>query len=657
MDLPNQKSILRIIGFILSILMTATGILLMRNQYLLAGAILLPVSLVLLLLSIRSIEKNPLTEDEVSSLKPHLFPALFLITALVLTVLAIFNVADRARTTKLNHWATAEWLMSMISLVIAILWVARWKPVRPRALWEWTKVNRVEFSLVVVVIIAGLVVRMVALTEHPYPWSGDEASIGMEARRILNGDNTDLFNTGWSGQPNVSFLPTMFSMLIFGENIFAIKMMSVVTGTFSILALYLLAREWFNKEIALIASGFLVAYPFHLQFSRIGVDNIFDSLMAPLVLWSVFRAVRTKSLPAYLLAGIVSGFTIFSYVGTRLVLAIGMGAIVYIIIKQKGYLKTSLHFLAMYLAGLVVTIAPMATFFIKNPNIFMTRIGQEGIFLNGWLPRQMELTGQTAWQILLQQFSRTVLVFFAQNASSNFLNFNRPYLTILGAIFFVIGLAVSFRHLNDQRYFVLQAWFWSVLTLGGFLTINPPANTRLVMTIPAVGLMIAVGAWQVFKVLLQLKFSRFLVYSLSIVLVLIFIFQDLSFYFGTYREGYYSQDANGELAMEAGLVLQQLGSDYDYYLFGLPRVFAGFPTTDFLAPDTPKIDLQVDSILGLSLTPGRGAFIVAIPENKELLQQVMQKYPGGSWETRPRKGPDEVLYYAYTLTPELTNSP
>jgi hypothetical protein len=294
----------------------------------------------------------------------------------------------------------------------------------------------------------------------------------------------------------------------------------------------------------------------------------------------------------------------------------------------------------------------MATFFFTYPRLFMTRLGQEGIFLNGWLSRQVEITGQSVWQILRDQFLRTTLVFFSQNASGGLLNFDRPYLTVAGAIFFTIGLAVAFRYLLDERYFILQAWFWSVLILGGFLTLNPPASTRLVMTVPATALFIAIGAWQVSRVLLQMRIKHEWVYSLNLALLIILAFQNLYFYFNTYRQRSYFEDANGELAMEAGRQLQRLGINYDYYLFGIPRVFAGFPTTEFLAPGIPKIDLVAESIPQLSLNGGRGALFIAIPENENLLQQVVSKYPGGQWEIIPHKDRDEALYYAYILPPE-----
>jgi hypothetical protein len=656
MSLSIRKTIARIAGFILSILLILVSLVLMRRHQLLPGSILLILAVLLFLFSIQSIERNPISDADQAMLKPYLVPALFFVATLTFAGLLISNISENIRTAALDHFASAEWLLSMLSLSVCILWVARWQPPRLGAVGAWIKNNWIEFGLLTVIVLASLAIRTVFLTQHPYPWSGDEASIGTEARRILDGENTNWFSTGWSGQPNVSFLPTAISMFIFGQTFFAIKMASVVAGTLAVLAVYLLGREWFEKETGLIASAFLAAYPFHLVFSRIGVDNVIDSLMAPLVIWLIFRAVRTRSLPTYLAAGIASGLTFYTYVGTRLVLAMAIGTFLYIFIRQRVNWKNNHIQLGVYLASLFVTLAPIGTFFIKNPALFMTRLNQEGILLNDWLPSQVQQTGQTMWQVLLSQFSNTILVFFSQNAN-NFLNFDRPYLTVLGAIFFVIGMAMALRDLLQPPDFILQAWFWSVIVLGGILTLNPPASTRLVMTIPATALFIALGIWQLVRVLLNLKIKLSWAYMLGFLLVLVLAFQNLYYYFGAYWQNHSSQDANSELAMEAGLQLQQLGDGYDFYVFGLPRVFAAFPSTEFLAPNVPKYDLDADDIPLLTFNPVRGAYIIAIPENQALLKQVELLHPGGKWEVIPRKINDEVLYYAYLLPPQLIYTP
>ena len=328
MSSPIFKTMLRILGFILSIILTVTGIVLMRRQELLTGVILLLGSLALFSYSVRSLEKNPLTEDEFATLNPYFVPGLLFLSVLAATVVLVFNVTDHNRSTELNYAATAEWIFSMLALHGRDpVGCALESPSRQKPFWSGSKPTGSSSGLVAAIVIAGFLVRVVALNDHPYPWSGDAASVGIEARRILVGENTNLFDVSWSGQPNVSFLPTMFSLIILGQSMFAVKMVSVITGTLSILFLYLLAREWFGRDIALVASAFLVAFPFHIQFSRIGVNNIFDSMMAPLVVWLIFHSVRTRSLPSYLMAGIATGFTIYTYVGTRLVLAIAIGTL------------------------------------------------------------------------------------------------------------------------------------------------------------------------------------------------------------------------------------------------------------------------------------------------------------------------------------------
>ncbi|MCG2740021.1 MAG: glycosyltransferase family 39 protein [Syntrophaceae bacterium] len=611
----------------------------------------------LFLFLVRAIEKHPPTEAETSALKPYLVPALFWTASLILTLLIVYGLGNSARTPAQDRWLTAGWLASLLSLLIGVCWSVRWRPPRLQEMLTWLRVNAIEIVLLLALLGAGLAERTFSLDQHPYPWSGDEASVGMEGRRILLGQTTNLFSTGWSGQPNLSFVPTAVCLAIWGDIIFAVRMMSAITGTLTILTLFLLAREIFGRETALIAAGFLVGFPFHLHFSRIGVDNIADGLMVTLALWLVFRAVRTNSFPTYLLAGIASGLTFYTYVGTRLVFGIAAAAILYFCIQKKEYLRLHIVHLLAFLSSLLVTAAPIGYFFLKNPHIFMTRIGQESIFLNGWLQNQVELTGQSAVRILLNQVSKTVLVYISQNAGGFFFNSPEPYLTVLASILFLIGMGIAFWRFFEPRNFVLLPWFWSVVLLGGILTLSPPAHTRLVMTAPAVALFVAIGLWKISTLLVQFKFNSRWVSALTALLVGFLLFQSTAFYFGKYWAGNYFQDINGELAMEVGLELKQLGPEYNLYLFGQPRIFTGFPTTEFLVPETRKFDLTADSIPTLIIPAGQGALFAATPDNRTLLEQAAALFPGGVWEEIPRKTKPEVLYYAYLLQPSPADRP
>lgn len=585
------------------------------------------------------------------------FPSFFLLASLALAGALIFNVLIHVRLASLDKLATLEWILSILCFVIGILW---WRkedlPTAGKSI-DFLFANKKQVVTLFGLFSVGLFVRQAFLMQHPYPWTGDEAEIGLEGIQLLTGEKTYLFGVGWSGQPNVSFLPAMFSMMLFGRTMFAIKLVSVLVGAFSIPALYLLAREWFDSKVALLASLFLIAYPVHLQFSRIGVGNIFDSLMAPLTLWLIFRASRTGGVVSYLLAGLLTGASFYLYVGTRLVLAFAIGAWMYIAITRDGFLRANARQLAIYFGALLVTINPIAVFFIKYPGLFMTRIGQEGIFLNGWLEMYMAQTGLTVWQVLRNQFVQTVQVFFYGGTAANFLNFDRPYLTILGSLLFLIGYGYSLLHLLDRRHFILQTWFWSVLILGGVLTINPPANTRLVMVTPATGLFIALGIWQVSFVLTHLHVQQTWIPAIRGFLIIALAVQNLLFYFVHYYQGRFFADASGEIGMETGLELQRLGPKYDYILFGDPLVYADIPTTVFLAPENKKVNLTTNTLSEFYIEPGHGAFVAAIPENEFLLKQVASKYPGGEYKVVYFKMKPDVLYYAYILPPPGSNVP
>ena len=83
-----------------------------------------------------------------------------------------------------------------------------------------------------------------------------------------------------------------------------------------------------------------------------------------------------------------------------------------------------------------------------------------------------------------------------------------------------------------------------------------------------------------------------------------------------------------------------------------PRVFAGFPTIEFLAPNNPKIDSSLDELSSISLKENEGALFVVIPENFATLNAIAHQFPNGQLVEVPRiTTMNEMLYYAYIVPP------
>ena len=173
------------------------------------------------------------------------------------------------------------------------------------------------------------------------------------------------------------------------------------------------------------------------------------------------------------------------------------------------------------------------------------------------------------------------------------------------------------------------------------------------MTSPAVALCMALGAYKVLEYLQKFKILPTRMVTPIIVLIVgIITYQNVNFYMVEYKNNMYFQDANGEYAMEIGLMANQMGKDVQIFVLGAPRIFSGFPTISFVAPDHQRTDLSAESIEGLALPSNKTIGFFAIPENRPLLREIIQKYPGGKGGLVYRKPkPDEILFEYYILRP------
>lgn len=646
------KLLIKAITPIASIFLILAGIVQLRAQIWTMGAICVLLAMAGFIFSMRLLERTPLTMEEFEILRPFLVPAALWMCVLVLLTIATFYVADNIKSAETDRIAAVAWVCSVLLGLLIMGW-KRFTIIDKQSLLEKARANRNELILFGLVMVLAIAVRTIDLSTHPYPWSGDEASVGTEASYILNGNTTNLFDTGWSSQPNWSFVPTVVTEMIFGRTILAVRVASMLAGVLAVLFLYLTAREFFNPTVALMAAAFLATLPYNLHFSRVGVANIVDAFMSSLIFWLLARAIKTDDPFYYYAAGAAAGLCIYTYAGTRLALILAGLTILFLILRHRTYLFAHWNHMIAFSAGVLISAAPQAAFFARHRDIFFGRFAQEGILFNGWLSGQAAATGKSVWEILYQQFTKTTMVFIASPAVGNFFNSPLPYLTLLGSILFLLGMGYALAYGLETRHFVVLIWFWSVILFGGILTMNPPANTRLVMTSPPVSLLMALGAYKVLEYLQRFKIlPEKIVPAVLALIVGMISYQNVHFYMVEYKNKMYFQDPNGEYAMEIGLMANHMDKDFQIVLLGAPRIFSSFPTFAFVAPNNPRIDLSADNLGSFNLPPKQPVGFFAVPENEPLLQEIEQRYPGGESGLVYRKSkPGELLFEYYILKP------
>ncbi len=164
--------------------------------------------------------------------------------------------------------------------------------------------SRLVMSLVLVLCIAGALVRMVSLENFPFPIHNDEtASIVDGIRHFMPGQRGGwaLFGSAFGGHPNLSYWLNAIPSRIIGEvTLWSSRLGAAICGTLSMIIFALFVLRAFGRKVGLFFLVLIVPYHFHVQFSRTAFPYI-DALlgMATVSLafvWYVERPTLVRAL-------------------------------------------------------------------------------------------------------------------------------------------------------------------------------------------------------------------------------------------------------------------------------------------------------------------------------------------------------------------------
>jgi hypothetical protein len=281
-------------------------------------------------------------------------------------------------------------------------------------------------------------------------------------------------------------------------------------------------------------------------------------------------------------------------------------------------------------------------------------MNSESLLRNDYLAAQ-SAAGLSPTQVLLDQFAKTTLVYFASSAPGGFYNSSQPYLTGAGAAFALLGMVLAFRHSKEPRYLVTWVWFWAVVILGGVLTVNAPASERLVGSLPPLALFVALGLHKAVGLTARLGgLSGRAGLAVCAAVVAVISVQGTAYYFGEYRRDGRFNDASNELILEATQYALQHTPEDRLYLIAAPRVLVEFDNFKYLAPAIPKENLETVTADVLDGLPHEGgALFVAAPEKRADLEIVARHVPGGHWFEVSRRYVSEPLYFGYQVPGEV----
>ncbi|MBI3150517.1 MAG: glycosyltransferase family 39 protein [Chloroflexi bacterium] len=555
----------------------------------------------------------------------------WVLAAILLSVLTTIATANFILFTRVNYIPVVTvWLLSAGAYVYAFFNVS----FNGKALLEWMRTNRIEILSVLLVTLAAAVVRFYQLGDLPRVLDGDEGRIGFIAQTTVSGLLANPF-TLWENFGALYLQLIFLSMKFFGVNAFALRLLPAIGGTLAIPSLYLLARWIGGQRIALITIIILAFSHSHIHFSRIvSVAYIQGTWLAPLELYLLISGLEKRESWRTALSGILVAIHFTVYLTAQVILGLVLVYMLIAFLLYRTWFKPRLAQAAVFWGGFLCVIPPAAYYFFNDPNEFFNRLGEAGTFQSGWLELTMQLTGQSAIEILVGRFMHAFLslIYFP---ALDFYGSSSPMMSMITSALFLAGLGLALWRVRNPAYLLLNGYFWGATFSIGIFATPPSADTyRMLMALPAALIMATLGLDQILELLgLGSQTARTAyTFSVSAILASLLIFNLWTYYGDFAGQCRFGGNLPGRFASYLGVYAGTIDNELPVYLLSDDLFSYGtHESTNFLSGNR-KITNFPDAVDVLN--PVSGETIIASPPRIEELELWARAHPGGQLQYR-----------------------
>jgi len=393
--------------------------------------------------------------------------------------------------------------------------------------------------LITLILILGISVRLIGITEFPQGLNQDEASSGYEAYSLLtegidrNGKFLPVHFISWGSGQNVlySYLIIPF-ILMFGLTEFAVRLPMAIIGCISLVLTYFTLKRMKDEKFAIIGLVFLAICPWHIMKSRWGLEsNLFPDLIL-IAVYFIIKAIDNKKMYNLYIPSVILGLSAYSYGTAYLFLPVFLIVLlIYLVKTKKITLKSAIiSFLIVSFIAL-----PMVLFTIINtfdlPEIKLTFMTIPRLKAN----RYQEIASVFSSEFLektINNFIGSIKMLIYQNDglpwnSMNF--FGLVYIFTLPSI--ILGIILSFSRKTNINYKnIFNIWF--IVSVILLMICEPNINRCNIIMFPLIYYGV-LGIHYCIQKSVYLEISIFIIYLISFVMF-------ISSYFNT--DAYFETD-------------------------------------------------------------------------------------------------------------------
>ncbi len=355
-------------------------------------------------------------------------------------------------------------LLHFVSLIFLFLYSANVKQ-----LWIFLKKNKTDLIITALLFAMAFIIRVYNIDVVTPGLQGDELILPSLGLQLLKSSSylPYFFVSGGHG----TLLPYLagISITLFGKSIFALRFPSILFGTFSIVAFYILLRLIFKKSTAFLGSLLFVFSYAHIALSRLAfetAESIFFQIVTGIFL---YLSVKTKDLRFYIGVGLALAIGNYTYLDFRIFTIIIFAILLLLSLTGKLPLRQKLFPFLITVIVFIACAAPLLHYSITHTQEVAARPSMMSIFNQG-------LTNYQILHHLLANIQKVIYVFIPPGDPNGRVNpGNTSMFDYITTGFFLVGLGFLFRK-QKVMFFVLLFMFLIPVVSDIFAKESGPAT-------------------------------------------------------------------------------------------------------------------------------------------------------------------------------------
>ena len=537
------------------------------------------------------------------------------------------------------------WILHILSLVLILVAAIRFTGSRKKRAgkadaWHW-----MEIAALIAVFVAAIFLRFYKISQLPFGLWYDDAENGLDALQLFaDPDNLPVFATTL---PAHFIYLIAFSIKLFGQTIFSIRLVSALFGIATVAAAFLAGREMFNRRIGILLAFFMAISRWDLIWSHLGMHGITVPFFELLTFGLVLRALRLQRYKDYLFAGLSLGLGLCFYVPFRIfpIVILLLAALAWI--THPGLLKKTWRHLIIFMLGAFIVSVPISQFAVFHADEFWGRTSQVSVF--------KDRTLQEGLKTVLKTTGEHVAMFTYKGDRNGRHNIPaEPMLDTVTAALFILGAGICIYRIKNPLSIVLLFWLIFMLSPGILsLDFESPQSLRAIGSMPAAFLIAAVAV----HALLEDKKSIFKKKNSAVVLaVMALVVASMG---GLNYYNYFVREANSSEAWSAHstpdtIIAREMNRYGDQVEYFVSTFYYDTPTIRYLAPTIKDYyRIETHETFPFLLDGQKDAVFFIDLDRKPVYEQLKQNYPQAVFTEHTAPNGNVALFEVYLTRADI----